>query len=1119
MAAPGFAYEWESGQGVQALEAAHFVSLACAPAHSVVVEACAGSGKTWLLVARMLRLLLAGANPAQLLAITFTRKAAQEMRERLLSLLEELAYADDDTCRNMLIERGLSPQEAQQQLPLARKLYERVLSSPQALAMDTFHSWFARLLQLAPLASGVPHGYALSENTGQLRRIAYADFMQGILAEEDGAGLREAVLFLYGKLGDDTTQKLLRAFADKRAEWWAMQAGPHDALQQLQDLCGDDALRDARLTLWDDLSLMQRLQDCARILGQGTEPNQRTANALEQALSAGPGLENFDAVCDSLLTKTGTARKMKNKDLTAAANRHFGLQGDAGGQRLQDELDSFADAFDQLRARSMDAQVVAINQALFIAGQAYLDSYQAVKARERVFDFADLEWLAYRLVCNGEYCAYLHSRLDQRYQHILLDEFQDTNPLQWQIVLSWLQAYGTDGNRPSVFIVGDPKQSIYRFRRAEPRVFRAAAEFLQKQGAYLLRTNQTRRNGPAVLQCLNDSMQANPLFHAQTSVAQIAGAAWRLPLIPPAAKEEKQEAGLRNPLQQARAGDEDERRHEEGRQVAQVLLQLQQEHGFAWSEVMLLVKKRTHLAAYEAALREAHIPHVSDRRGGLLQALEVADLIALFTFLITPFDDRALAHVLKSPICSASDADLILLAQRREHGWWPRLQALAAEDQCGPNLLHAQKMLSHWLELAPQLAVHDLLDVILHQGQLLPRYLQATPPPARKQVIGNIAAFTELALNLDGGRYPSLPKFIAALQQMQGGEESEAPDEANTDASVDALRILTIHAAKGLEAQVVVVLDANHSQGKDEAEGILCDWPQEEMAPVHFSAFAKERGHARAKLFAAEQEFKEQEDWNLLYVAITRAKAIFLASGVAGRNGDISPNSWYQRLQQLPEWEVSAPGAATVQDPQHLQTAGLEWPVFTPPLLPPAVREDAEEEDFWPDAAEHADPLLATPQEEGVALHALLERLNQHAPPWPVPIPEPELIAAWLPCSLSTAKKIAKQAKKILHAQKLRQFFDPHYFLRAENELEILYQGQIFRLDRVVETADSVWILDYKRQVLAAELPGYSAQLQQYRQILTPLYPGKKVRCALISTDAQLWPVEDVRPVQASLFE
>jgi ATP-dependent helicase/nuclease subunit A len=576
---------------------------------------------------------------------------------------------------------------------------------------------------------------------------------------------------------------------------------------------------------------------------------------------------------------------------------------------------------------------------LFLAGASYLDRYNEIKAEQRVFDFSDLEWHAWRLLNNEEHAAYLQSRLDARYKHILLDEFQDTNPLQWSIVRAWLAAYGDDAARPSVFIVGDPKQSIYRFRRAEPRVFEAARELLQSQGARVLRTNQTRRNAAAIVDLLNAGFAGNAIYAPQTTLAARVGEVWRLPLVQEAVTDENEDEpafALRDPLKTAREEQEDERRLEEGRAVARALWRARSERSgerpMPWSDVMLLVKKRAHLSAYETALREAGIPFVSDRKGGLLDALEVLDLVALLTFLITPGDDRALAHVLKSPIFGASDEDLIALALRAEGDWWQRLQA--AGQDASPALRHAAAMLDNWLAIAPHLPVHDLLDRILHEGRLVARYAQAAPPEMRGQVLGNIDAFVELALNLDAGRYPSLPKFIAALRALQQGAESDAPDEAGVDPKTEAVRILTIHGAKGLEAPIVVLLDANHSEPARDDIGILCDWPPEELSPRHFSAFGRksERGAARDRYFAGEEKFRQQEDWNLLYVAATRAKDLLIVSGVASAkgNGGVAGGSWYERLLHAAETDIMN-DIAEIAPALKRRERDFSLPVFAPP--------------------------------------------------------------------------------------------------------------------------------------------------------------------------------------------
>ncbi|MBP0598780.1 UvrD-helicase domain-containing protein [Herbaspirillum sp. LeCh32-8] len=1135
-----------------AVDAAVFTRAACDPRHSVVVEACAGSGKTWLLVARMLRLLLAGAQASELLAITFTRKAAQEMRERLMELLHELALADDAGAAALLRQRGVAEADLARLMPAARGLYERILSSEQSLSIDTFHSWFARLLQIAPLAAGVPHGYTLTEKNGELLDEAYRRFMQHLRTAK-GASAKAALLELYELAGDFNARNLLDAFIDKRAEWWA--STQHDGddadevemptpLLWLAQLCGDDARLDARLSLWDEAPLCARIEQLAVWLGQGGAANKTRAVAIESALSAGPSLENFDALYLQFFDDKDKPRKNgKVKSLLAALLKHFDGSEEGALQAFEDEFTSVGEVLKAFQLRSKEKLVMQLNRAVFAAGRAYLDFYQEVKSEQRALDFADLEWQAYRLLNDEASAAYLQTRLDSRYKHILLDEFQDTNPLQWSIVRSWLRAYGDDAAQPTVFVVGDPKQSIYRFRRAEPRVFIAARDMLRAQGAAILRANQTRRNASAVVEVLNLSFVkgGNALFAPQTTLGLDGGEVWRLPLAK-AAEDDPEDAASpaeegsdadpsepviawRNPLLTPRAEEEDARRRLEGEALAQALIKASREvavvdgkstRAMRWSDVMLLVRKRTHLAAYESALRSAGIPFISDKRGGLLESLEIADLIALLTFLITPNDTRALAHVLKSPIIGAADDDLIQIASHAdEQGgaghWWWRMQAMQRAGSASAEIVRAVNMLERWLHVAPHLPVHDLLDMILHQGELVARYAQNASPLTRSQTLGNIAAFVELSLNMDAGRYPSLPKFIDALRVLQRSAGGDAPDEASVDAAADAVRILTVHSAKGLEAPVVAILDANHSDSVDDNVGILCEWPQDEDAPTHFSAFGRrsERGRARAPLFDAEESFRQQEDWNLLYVAVTRAKQLLLVSGVAGTRGagegGVQDRSWYQRLfaggGPVREIDDEAVGGAEVAATAQSFSLSL----FDPRPAPPSLFGTAVDEDDDAPAAITEDGTLASTAaiDEGVALHALLERLT-HGSAWPPRLPPASALVRWLGVSADMAQTVHAQARQVFAQAQLERFFNPALHRWARNEMEIVTPAGVLRCDRVVMFDDEVWILDYKRRLLDSERVAYAAQLARYRGALMSVFSDKRIRSALITADGSL---------------
>lgn len=1100
------------------VDADTFVTLACDPARSVLVEACAGSGKTWLLVSRLLRLLLEGAKPEELLAITFTRKAAQEMRERLLLLLHELALASDAKIIEQLVMRGLSETEAVEKMPLARSLYERVLSSPYALAVDTFHSWFMRLLQIAPLASGVPHGFALEENTTELRDAAWLRFMQS-LNQPSMSSLRDALMTVYDIAGDWNGKDMIDAFIARRAEWWvASDAG--DPLDALRELCGEDAVRDARLSVWEDQALKNRLMQVASCLGKGTPAQQKAASALEQNISSGSSLDAFQALAAIFLTAKDQPRALTiTKPLLEVMN-------EGAISHLQDEWVALAETLAILKKRSHDREVLRLNEALAMIGNACLEHYQAIKADRRTLDFSDLEWHAWRLLTRSEHADYLHARIDARYRHLLIDEFQDTNPLQWQIVRAWLEAYGDDHQRPSVFIVGDPKQSIYRFRRAEPRVFESARALLRANGAMDLSTSLTYRNGRSIVDVLNQAMQGNVLYRIQATRSATEGAVWCLPLVEATLpKMATSEAGLtlRDPLQVFPLEEDDLRRQQEGFLVGCALQQARRlPDGGArdWSDMMILVRSRTHLIAYERGLRDAGVPFVSSRSGGLLDALEVTDMIALLRWLSLPSDNLALAQVLKSPIGGASDDDLVVLAGAGEGSWWQRLMrcherydfaevgdgelagksGVAQPGSLSPALISIVPLLHDWQMASAHLPVHDLLDKIIHQGQLMQAYAASVPASMRAQVLGNLDAFVALSLEIDAGRYPSIARFIDKLRRLQRGSDQEAPDEADIDASADAVRIMTIHGAKGLEADVVVLMGANHSDSGRDNLGVLCDWPQDAPGPAHFSVFGKtaSRGYARESLFLQEESFRLQENWNLLYVAATRAKALLVVSGVHSGKEDagVVAGSWYEKLLQE---EAFVPDFVASENTVSEQAFTLG--VFDPPALPSVERKTRHEETAL--------------SREGSLLHLLMERLTA-SNRWPVQLPAVRVVAQWLGCSIEQSTTVCTQATQILLSASLEKFFDPDGFEFARNEMEIIVDGELIRLDRVVMFKDALWILDYKRNYFEFQHADYQAQLSRYRTACQALFPGVMIYCALITVDGKLWVLDAVDPDMAS---
>ncbi len=1066
-----------------------FTRQACDPNASVVVEACAGSGKTWLLVARIIRALLAGYEPGEILAITFTRRAAQEMRARLLSALQELARGDDDAIQAFLLARGLDAAAARSAVAPARRLYERVVTARVPVTVETFHGWFWRLIARAPLGAGVPFAPTLLENSERVRADAWLHFT-AMLVRDEHAEARAAWEWLVDELGDSSARKLLLQFLHKRAEWWSYAAGDEEAafaraLEPLRVVGDEDPMIQVRTP--EIVTAMQELLD---LWGTIAPPGVRIQEAIDRARRWLPSVDtrpgrDFLAACHVVLTKELTprdlllpariARKLGAADAARYATAHAHVIG-----RLLDLIE---------QRRTWRA--LRLNDAGLTCGRLLVAAYQRLKAQQQALDFTDLEWHAHRLLADPDNAAYMQVRLDARYRQVLLDEFQDTNPLQWQVLQSWLGAYGlldageavAGEDRPRVFIVGDPKQSIYRFRRAEPRVFDAAMELLRRDfAATHLRTNVTRRNARTIVEVLNRTMPGgNPLFQAQDTHSRRDGAFVLLPLAETEPKADVAEAQtLRDVLSVARSEPDQDARYREGRVLAneiahwvartRVALDDGAERAARWSDVLVLVRRRTHLEAYERALRDAGLPFVSDRRGGLLTTLEAEDLIALLDFLTSPYANLRLAHALRSPVFGCSDEDLIVLAAAPGASWWERLQGLGSEASAA--LLRARQLLQWWLDLAGVVPVHDLLDRIYHEGDVRRRYAAVAPAVLHPQVQANLDAFIELALAIDAGRYPSLPRFIDELASLKRHGTDEAPDEGATDAG-DALRVMTIHGAKGLEAEIVVLADA-HARAAPEGESVLVVWPPQSATPEHFSLVARGDAAApdpvRAAWFSEDEAQCAQEDWNLLYVAATRARQVLIVSGTAPARGELD-GTWYTTLQRAESVSAGAAPAERIEAPQRARRVFD----FLPEPLPTGQRVGSEAE--------------TEAMRLGRAWHALLELGN----------------AAQVDAVMRSHGLTPEQAATVTAAARRVRAAYPQFFAGGDVELEVIAaDGALLRLDRLVEVDGALWVLEYKWSMGEADRPAYEAQVRRYVEVVRSVHGAQPVHGGIITAAGAL---------------
>ncbi len=435
--------------------------------------------------------------------------------------------------------------------------------------------------------------------------------------------------------------------------------------------------------------------------------------------------------------------------------------------------------------------------------------------------------MACELLNRGSHASWIQYKLDTRIDHLLVDEFQDTNPTQWRLLQPLLEelAAGNDDRNRSVFLVGDKKQSIYSFRRANPALLAEASSWLRdhlQSRSYPL--DASRRSAQAIIDCVNTVFGTAPLrqrlddFNTHTTyLPDMYGRVELLPLMTATtvATGDATQTLLRNPLHAPRISHEDQRYANEASLIATRIQTLIENktvvttgsvtRALRYGDIIILLRARTHASAYEQALRKLQIPCLSDSKGALLDNLEVHDLECLLNSLVSPYDNLALAQVLRSPVFGLSSEQLIPLATAGSGTWYERLARLAAERQPPFADIHAQ--LEHWRTLTGQIPVHDLLDRIFHEAEVLQRYEAAFPPALKARVHASLTRFIELALEVDNGRYPSLPRFLDQLNRLRQSENDQPDESAPEEADSQRVRLMTIHGAKGLEAPVIFLAD------------------------------------------------------------------------------------------------------------------------------------------------------------------------------------------------------------------------------------------------------------------------------------------------------------------------
>jgi ATP-dependent helicase/nuclease subunit A len=1107
------------------------------PADSVWLSASAGTGKTQVLSARVLRLLLTpGVRPENILCLTFTKAGAAEMAERVNTVLARWVRMKPEPLAQDLFAIGAAGDLTTQ--ARARTLFANVLDCPGGgLRIDTIHAFAQWLLAAFPEEAGLIPGTRPMEDRD--RELLAHRVLADLVVEWEERGDRapiEALEMLSLRMGADKARAWLMRCADAREAWFGPGGwqDPMDAqVRQLIGLAADAGPETLAALCHDDAFDCAALRRCLEVnRAWGTATGTSCAEAIETWLAGGGPArsECLEEVVAALFTQKGEIRSLKSLEKL-----------DANYAGMAERARACLDAVREHKALLGVADL--LTPALSV-GRRFALAWDAAKLREGLVDFDDLIRRAAVLLRSEDIGPWIAYKLDRRFDHILVDEAQDTNEKQWDIIKALTGDFFTglgqrDGKLRTIFVVGDYKQAIFRFQGTSPENFRLAKELFAREMAEAARNAEESRIGIDARALVDLGLgrsyrTAQPVLDfVDRAITGIGPESFGLAQAPERHVGDTRPGlvTLWSPVTSRPDDDDDgegpeswlsepERRMADkiAAQVTALVGHFPLAKGEARlarpGDIMVLVRKRRELAGLIVArLHAAGVPVAGVDRLRLGAPLAVRDLMAALRFAAQPLDDLSLAGLLVSPLVGWSQEELLA------HGY---------RDKGVPLWDHLHR--SGHPDLARLLDLLRLAD--FEPPQALLHWLLVGPWDGRRKLVARLGReandpideLLNAALAYAAAHTPSLQGFIQWFDAGEGELKREPGAGGNL------VRVMTVHGAKGLQAPIVILADAAGNPDSSPTRGLTL----EEILPggggrtLPVPELAKELKVGRiAEAEAAAALAERQEHWRLLYVAMTRAEeALFIGGALGKREKEPAADSWYARLAPLfdgdplpdatwgerREWGVHAPPPGARQPAELPISPGLPgWalgPIGPEPRPPRPLAPSAAGEE------QGADPplppgMLAAAARRGVLIHRLLERLPDVAPE----LREAQA-GAWLARNASELGDEARaemlaRVLAVLAAPEWAELFSPAAL--AEVPLAATVDGQVVAgtADRLLVERERVLVADFKTArrppASLAEVPRATLrQMAAYAAALGAIYPGRRIEAVLLYTQTPL---------------
>jgi ATP-dependent helicase/nuclease subunit A len=1107
------------------------------PKVSAWVDASAGTGKTTVLTNRVLRLLLSGASPDRILCITFTRAAAAEMSNRIIERLGRWAVMADEALVNELFDLNGAPPDTDMQVR-ARQLFAAIVDAPAGFRIQTIHAFCQSVLRRFPLEAGLaPHFDLIDERTAA---ELLSEARQAVLVEagRDSSGpLGRALAGLVEYMDERGFGTLVQTMLSARRRlaetiaahggvgllgprmWRGLGLEPGETVATiLAEACRDGSFDRAGLS------------EACQTLAMGSATDQKRAAGIAAWLAAEDRVALWSAYLACFLTKDGQPSGTFRKTKAHAQGAHV----------LDPEAERLVRVLDRLRASA----TASASEAMLVVGDAILKHYEREKQNRALLDYDDLIEVTRRLVeADASWVLY---KLDGGIEHLLVDEAQDTNPDQWGIVKAlageFFAGKGARETERTIFVVGDRKQSIYSFQGADPTVLVPVRQHFEDRLSGIDRKLEpvdlitSFRSTDPVLR-LVDAVFANPAardgvhddpdveLRHELSRVDAAGLVELWHPFEPADEEEAAD----DPWSIAGAQSQPDPELALADRIARTVRGWLDHReplspggpAITPGDVMILVRRRTRFVGpMVRALKRQGVPVAGVDRLALTEPLAIRDLMALGRFLLLPDDDLTLAALLKSPLVGTDEQGLFDLAYERKGTLWNALLAAAERDRA--RFEPARVWLSGLLDKVDFLRPFELFAGVLAAacpGDPLGSGRRALHGRLGPDVLDPLDEFLSAALEYERGHTPTLEGFIGWL------EASDAEIKRELAGRGDAVRIVTVHGAKGLEAPIVFLPDTMQVPTPNTGPQLL--WAEEEGDPrpiPYWSPRAELRPPICANLIAANGLAVDREYRRLLYVALTRARDRLYIAGWRGKQA-LRPGHWYglveegmralgavefgegaERVLRIHYPGTGGPAGAREERPET--QAGLpDWARRPPPPEPrPFVPLTPSRIEF-PGAAEPAVRSPASAADavrfrRGLAIHRLLQVLPDIAP-----TDRPERVMRLFPDldAQASAALLASVASVLDHPDCAR-------FFGAGSQAEVPIVGRIGvrgvtgRIDRLLVEPERVTIVDFKTGRLPTGGPddvpaAYLAQMAAYRAILREIYPAHRVELVLVWTD------------------